>query len=682
MKPLLPIVGWAMLVFAVTCARAQDVGSLPPYEAGQSVSGTIRVWGSEAMRAVVQRWQAGFQKHHPNARIETDHTGTDVAVAGLYTGSADIALMGREPTASEIQAFEWIFRYKPSQVEIMNGSLDGPGKSPALVVFVHKDNPLSKLTLAQLDAIFGHEHRRGLDNLRIWGQLGLRGDWANRPINLYARDITSGTGRYFRRVVLNDSRNMNWDHLQEFSDTKQPDGSVKDADRQILDRLAKDRFGIAVSCLHFVHPQVKGLALAAEAGGPFVEATRGRLMARQYPLGRTGIALINRAPGQAVDPKVREFLSYILSRDGQAEIVREGDFLPLDADAARRQSEILTAKVETLPPTNPASIEAGTVAALPRYQPEQSVSGVIRIQGHGHVTLKWMERLLTLWEKSFQRFHPGVTIQQDMKGTSSAIPSLFTGAGDIAILGEEIDPVAADAFQRVKGYPPLGIDIATGSLDVRNFDYAQQFFVHKDNPVSQLTLAQLDGIFGMEHRRGPKNIRTWGELGLTAEWADKPINPYGWRIDDSFGVFLQHALLKDSHRWNNALKDYVHIYNPGGTIYDHGQQILDALRADRYGIAVSNIRYANGDVKPIALGLQPEGTYYHATKETLINRTYPLTRLIPAVIDRQPNKPIDAKVKEFLRYLLSQEGQEVINQDGRYLPISKETAAVEMRKLD
>ena len=337
---------------------------------------------------------------------------------------------------------------------------------------------------------------------------------------------------------------------------------------------------------------------------------------------------------------------------------------------------------ETLPATDPRSIEATTVATFPPYVPTQSVSGVIRIQGHGHVTLKWMERLLTLWEKGFQRFHPGVRLQQDMKGTSSAIPSLFTGAGDIAILGEELDPAAADAFARVKGYQPTVIEIATGSLDVRNFDYAQQFFVHKDNPIDRLTLVQLDAIFGMEHRRGSVNIRTWGELGLGSDWASKPINPYGWRIDDSFGFYLQQTLLKGSHRWNNAMRDYVHIYNAGGTIYDHGQQILDALRADRYGIAVSNIRYANPDVKPLAIAAAPGQPYVQATKQTLIDRSYPLARIIPAVVDRPPGKPLDPKVREFLRFLLSREGQEAINIDGRYLPMSKEAAAVESRKLD
>ena len=341
-----------------------------------------------------------------------------------------------------------------------------------------------------------------------------------------------------------------------------------------------------------------------------------------------------------------------------------------------------SSNAQPLPATDPRSIEAITVAAFSPYEPKQAVSGVIRIQGHGHVKLKWMERLLTLWEKRFQQFHPGVTLQQDMKGTSSAIPSLFTGAGDIAILGEELDPAAADAFTRVKGYPPFVVEIATGSLDVRNFDYAQQFFVHKDNPIDRLTLVQLDAIFGMEHRRGLANIRTWGELGLGSEWASKPINPYGWRIDDSFGFFLQQYLLQGSHRWNNALRDYVHIYNPGGTIYDHGQQILDALRADRYGIAVSNIRYANPDVKPLAIASQPGQPYVQATKETLINRSYPLARIIPAVIDRKPGSPIDPKVREFLRFLLSREGQEAINIDGRYLPMSKEAADIELKKLD
>lgn len=340
--------------------------------------------------------------------------------------------------------------------------------------------------------------------------------------------------------------------------------------------------------------------------------------------------------------------------------------------------------LESIPPqpAAPDSHEVKLVAGLAPYQPEQRVSGVIRLWGHGNAKLPWMRHLVALWEEGFRKFQPDVSFDYQMHGTSSGIPALFTGIGDVAILGEEILPEAAAAFEKVKHYPPLGIEIATGSLDVRNFDYAQQFFVQRDNPLTQVTLAQLDGIFGAEHRRGARNLRTWGELGLTGEWADEPIALYGWAIDDSFGAFLQQFLLGGSHRWNCALHEYVHQAQPDGSIYDHGQQILDALAQDRRGIAVSNIRYAGPEVKQLALARGPEGPFVHASKRTLIDQSYPLARTIPAVIDRAPGAPIDPKVKEFLRYLLSREGQEAINRDGRYLPLSAEFIARQRKKLE
>lgn len=333
-------------------------------------------------------------------------------------------------------------------------------------------------------------------------------------------------------------------------------------------------------------------------------------------------------------------------------------------------------------PVSASSLEARIVATLPPYRPEQSVSGTLSIWGHGNVHLPWMQHLITTLEEGFQRFHPGIKFDYQMHGTSSGIPSLFTGVGDVAILGEEILPQAAAAFEKAKGYPPLGIEIATGSLDVRNFDYAQMFFVHQDNPLSQLTMAQLDAIFGEEHLRGSANIRSWGQLGLGGEWADKPIVPYGWAIDDSFGFFIEQAVLDGSRRWNRELREFVHINYPDGSIYDHGQQILDALEKDRYGIAISNVRYAGPHVKPLAIALRAEGPYYHASKENLIYHRYPLARTIPAVVDRPPGMPLEPKVREFLRFLLSRDGQHLINMDGRYLPLSPEVIAEQLRKIE
>lgn len=318
---------------------------------------------------------------------------------------------------------------------------------------------------------------------------------------------------------------------------------------------------------------------------------------------------------------------------------------------------------------------------MPPYQPAGGVAGDIRLWGHGNRKLPWMHYLVDQWAEGFRRFHPGANLQAQLYGTSSGIPSLYNGLGDIALLGEEILPDAARAFERVKGYPPTGIELMTGSVDIRNFDYAQMVFVHRDNPIDRLTLTELDAILGTEHRRGTHNIRRWGELGLTGEWAERAITPYSWAIDDSFGFYLRNAVLLGSHRWNPALRGFAHITNPDGSIYDHGQQILDALAKDRAGIAVSNIRYAGPEVKALPLGRTAGTPFVGVSEATLIDQSYPLTRTLPAVIDRPPDGRIQPAVREFLRYVLSRQGQEAVNRDGRYLPLSPAAAARQLRIL-
>lgn len=321
--------------------------------------------------------------------------------------------------------------------------------------------------------------------------------------------------------------------------------------------------------------------------------------------------------------------------------------------------------------------------ALPPYRPQEQVSGTIRLWGHGSTSNDFMRQLVTRWERRFVGIQPGVSIEYRMYGTASAIGALYEGAGDLAILGEELFPASASAYTRAMGYPAAGVEIATGSLDVRNFDFAQMVFVNRDNPLSRLTLAQLDAIFGTERRRGAKSdIRTWGDLGLTGGWAGERIHLYGWSLDNDFWIFLSETVFGGSHRFKDGIREYAHIHRPDGTIYDAGQQILEALAKDPRGIALSNRHYLNPKVKPLALAVTEAGPFVPATRENLISRAYPLTRIIPAYFNQAPGRPVDPAVREFLRYILSRDGQEDIARDGEYLPLSPKAAAAALARLD
>jgi phosphate transport system substrate-binding protein len=351
--------------------------------------------------------------------------------------------------------------------------------------------------------------------------------------------------------------------------------------------------------------------------------------------------------------------------------------------SASGQASLSTGTLAASASDKVVSPEERAINGLPHYQPQHLVSGTIRLWGHGAPVLDFMGILVKSWEEGFAKYQPDVKFKDDMYGTASAMGALYTDKGDIAILGQEIYPFETVAFQQVKHYPPLGIEIATGSVDVRNFDFAIGVFANKTNPLSQMTLDQIDKVFAWHEGGKSTNFETWGRLGLKGAWADKPIHLYGWYESDVFSTFVERAALHDSHRWRCGMKQYAHIHRADGTIYDSGEQILDALANDPYGIALSNVRYLKDKaVKPLALARTAAGPYYAATKDTLIDRQYPLGRIIPAEIDRVPGQPVDPKVKEFLLYILSREGQEDIVRDGKYLPMQPDAAKREREKLD
>jgi phosphate transport system substrate-binding protein len=299
------------------------------------VEGVIDVWGAQAAQPLVRRWELQFRQDHPAFHVLYHMTGSDIGMAGLYTGFADLAVLGRECTAVENKAFEWIFRYPPTQIQIMTGSLGQAGRSPALIAYVHRENPLARLTLAQLNAVFGHEHASGaVQNIRTWGGLGLEGEWTSQPINLYANHAESGTGAFFRQIVLKGSAKMNWDALREFSG--------HDASSRILAAVAADRAGLAVTAGwgKSMPSQVRSVPIGRDESEA-VAASRESLIARRYPLARSVHVYFNRAPSRPLDVRIELFLRYILGDRGQREVVDQGDYLPLTPQTADQQLQQL-----------------------------------------------------------------------------------------------------------------------------------------------------------------------------------------------------------------------------------------------------------------------------------------------------------------------------------------------------
>jgi phosphate transport system substrate-binding protein len=300
-------------------------------------AGTLRIWGDTYMSSVVLAWEEHFRHYHPEVHFDNRLMGTDTGMPGLYGGVADIALFGRESNGTESDGFLHSLEYKPLELHLMAGSLDAPGKSYAPVLFVQKSNPLDRLTVAQADALFGCGQPGQGTPPRTWGDLGLGGEWKDKPIHLYAFDMESGTGAFFLRKLQGESKKMNWEIIREFSDGRHADGTAYDAGQQTMDALKADPYGLAVSGLHYADGDVKPLALAAAAGSPYIHASRETVIDGTYPLARMTYAFVNQPPGSSVPPMVKEFLRFVYSDEGQKVVLDSEGFLPLTIDDAARQ---------------------------------------------------------------------------------------------------------------------------------------------------------------------------------------------------------------------------------------------------------------------------------------------------------------------------------------------------------
>jgi len=301
-------------------AQATDLDpALPEYQKVSGISGNLSSVGSDTLANLVTLWAESYKREYPNLNIQIQAAGSSTAPPALTEGTAGIGPMSRKMKDAELQAFEQRFGYPPTAVPV---AID------ALAIFVNKDNPLRQLTLEQVDAIFSSTRLcGGPHELKTWGDLGLTGDWARRPIQRFGRNSVSGTYGYFKEAALcrGDFRaNVN----------EQP-GSAS-----VVQAISQSLGGIGYSGIGYQTASVHTLALARQGTTDFVEDNQANTLSGRYPLARYLYVYVNKAPNRPLNPLEGEFLRLILSRSGQEAVVKDG-YIPLPAAVVQQALKTL-----------------------------------------------------------------------------------------------------------------------------------------------------------------------------------------------------------------------------------------------------------------------------------------------------------------------------------------------------
>lgn len=292
---------------------------------------------------------------------------------------------------------------------------------------------------------------------------------------------------------------------------------------------------------------------------------------------------------------------------------------------------------------------------LPNYKKAQGVSGNLKSVGSDT-----MNNLMTLWAEKFMSYYPNVKIEIEGKGSSTAPAALVSGTSHFGPMSRIMKSKEIDEFEKKYGYKPTGLRTSIDMLAV---------YVNKDNPIECLSMEEVDAIFSKTRKRGhPSDITTWGQLGLTGEWANKPISLYGRNsASGTYGYFKEHALK------NGDFKDSVKE-QPGSS------SVVQGVTSDRYAIGYSGIGYKTAGVKAVPLSDKKGGECIPAVPEYAYTGKFPLARFLYLYVNKKPNTPLDPLRAEFVKLVFSKQGQQVVVKDG-YFPIPAKLAQKELESI-
>ncbi len=343
-------------------------------------------------------------------------------------------------------------------------------------------------------------------------------------------------------------------------------------------------------------------------------------------------------------------ICFLLAACGESSQQNTAPAQPGNATTPVETIEITTVDVSS----DDAAVAAGG-GELHEYQRVSGISG--NLSSIGSDTLA---NLMTLWTESFKRNYPSVNIQVQAAGSSTAPPALTEGTANFGPMSRAMKDKEIEAFETRHGYKPTPIRVAIDALAV---------YVHKDNPLQNLTIEQVDTVFSTTRRcGGATEIQNWGDLGLSGSWTSRPIQLYGRNsVSGTYGYFKKVALC--SGDFKNSVNE-----QPGSA------SVVQAIASSLNGIGYSGIGYITSGVKALALSSEG-GATVAATPENALNGDYPLSRYLYVYVNKKPNESLAPIEREFIKLILSKEGQEIVGKDG-YVPVSAEVADAELSKIE
>jgi len=703
----------------------KSLADLPPYRPAHPLTGTIRISGLYLHDGLIKdQWIEAFQKFHPGVKVVITQKGT------IASGAVDIEtgprISDRLRAASQ---FEQATGERLFEIDWATGSYDVPGWSPGFVIFVHQDNPLAHLSIDQLDRIFGGARTGGWKgtrwdpsvarsaqrNIRTWGDLGLKGEWADKPIHIYGRPLRYNIQLGFERKVFGGGDVWNENTL-EYSHEMNADGTRYTSSVEIVKDMAADRYGISFSDMGSNRPGIRAVPIGATAKGPFVPISLDALRDRSYPLFIEQWAQVRLAPGKKLDPLVKEFLTFMLSREGQDAVQRDGKWIVLPARRAAQMRAKLEQRGERTDPrqlglqldqlaprkwdgespdetgkTDPQASyysQRFDLSGLPDFVPAVPLSGTIRMPASGQFMSSRVGRSLI---NAFARYQPG--IQFALKDGDLINHEVDLSAGrrwSTYFAGEAFD------FQQKYERSVREFQIAGGAFDVSGWSPAFAVYVASGNPVPGLTLRQLDGIFSGPRRGGwvstvwrrqagrgaDENIRNWSQLGVTGACAGKPIHVFVPPLKYHTMSVFERKVLVGGNMWNDDAREIPLALGKDGRRSQPERDRVAAAVRDGCGIAFGRPGLNVPGARMIPIAAREGQPFVMPTLSTVQDQTYPLHLETWAYADQLPGQPLDPQIKEFLRFVLSREGQEIIQADGKWLPLTPAAAAAERARLD